>query len=365
MTYNEIHLKFALVFFLAMFIPRLCPAAGDVSRFGKPRPVELADIRPHLSDSDWYKEEWNFNAWTPKGEFVAVDFFITNIGIGTHKGGVKAKYIDASGKRTTCSQELDSDEWSSSRDGFSLSFGKVSVSGDLKKFNVQVKCSELKMDLDFVNQVKPYQPGSGVLKFGDQGVFIKNFPAARALVKGEIIAKDKTVSINAPGAIEHSATDLGPHQMGKRWFRFRDITSEHTIILAELRSSKQWAGVRRGWVMIYDKEGTVLATSKVNFEFDGFIMDNKSRLGYKIPRRVRIAASDGTNHLTGKLIMTGLKDVYDPTASLNAFIRAIVRRYTKPMDYKLSCKYDLRIKHGGTFKNFKGESAYRFIYVNP
>ncbi len=354
-----------VVFFLAASMPAFVNAAGDVSRFGKPRPVELSDIRPHLSNSDWYKEEWNFNAWTTKGEFIAVDFFITNIGIGTHKGGVKAKYIDPSGKKTSFSQELDSDEWKSSKDGFSLIFGKVTASGDLGKFHVQVNFPDLKMDLEFKNQVKPYQPGTGILRFGDEGVFIKNFPAAKAEVTGKIKLSNKTISVDAPGVIEHSATDMGPQQMGKRWFRFRDVTSEHTIIFAELRTIEQWAGVRRGWVMIYDKDGKVVSTSKVSFEYDGFIMDNNSKLGYKIPRRVRIAASDGTNHLTGKLIMTGLKDVYDPTSSLNVLIRTIVRRYTKPMDYKISCKYDLRVKHGDGFKYFRGEGAYRFIYINP
>lgn len=365
MNKTIVDLKIAAMFLLAICLPGLSHAAGDVSRFGKPTAVELRDIRPHLSNSDWYKEEWNFNAWTPKGEFIAIDFFITNIGIGTHKGGVKAKYFAPSGKKTTCSQELDSDEWSSSKDGFSLSFGKVQASGNLENFHVNVRCSDLQMDLDFNNLVKPYKPGSGFLRFGNQGVFIKNFPAARAKVTGKITAEGKAISIDAPGAIEHSATDLGPHQMSKRWFRFRDVNTEHTIILVELRSTEQWAGVRRGWVMLYDKDGYVLATSKVNFEYDGYILDNNSKLGYKIPRRVRIAASDGTNHLTGTLLMTGLKDVYDPTSSLNAFIRAIVRRYTKPMDYKISCKYDLKVKHGDDFKYFKGEGAYRFIYVNP
>ena len=80
---------------------------------------------------------------------------------------------------------------------------------------------------------------------------------------------------------------------------------------------------------------------------------------------MRLAAVDGNTHLTGTLVMTALKGFKDPTADLNAIIRTLVRRFSKPMDYRIGCSYDLRVKNESIDRRITGDGVYRFIYVNP
>ena len=340
-------------------------AAGSVSPFGKEKTVELADFGPHLCGDEWYKEEWNYNAWTAKGHFIAVDFLISNIGVGDHKGVFEAKFVESNGQRTDCKAELDSDEWSWSRTGFSLKFGKGRVRGDLKGFDIEVRCKNLKMDLRFENLAPPYKPGGGRLGFGKAGYYSKVFPSTRARVTGTIRRRGRDVAIDTPGIVEHSVVTVAPHKYARRWFRFRKVDQEASIVLAEVETPSAFGNTRHGWVMIYGPKGRLAASARVSFEFDGFIRDKNSEQGYSIPRRVRLAAVDGATHLTGQLVMTKLIGARDPTEKLPYLTKMFVHRFSKPMDYKIACTYSLRIKNGSRDRTLTGKGVYRFIYVNP
>ncbi len=340
-------------------------ADGSISSFGPEKQVSVADFRPHLSDAEWYKEVWNFNAWTRDGRYIAVDFIISNIGFGDHKGVFRAKLNEPGGKKTRCKAELDSDEWSWSRKGFALDFGKARVQGDLDGLDVTVRCEKLEMDLRFDNLAPSYKPGGGKLKFGQEGYYFKVYPSARSRVTGTVVRAGEKLAIDAPGMVEHSASTVAPHKQARRWFRFKKVDEDFTIMLSELQASPEYAGSTRGWAMVYGREGKIIATARVRFDFDGFIRHEKSEHGYRIPRRVRLAAVDGNTHLTGTLVMTALNGFKDPTADLNAIIRTLVRRFSKPMDYRIGCSYDLRIKNESIDRRITGDGVYRFIYVNP
>ncbi|MBW1810870.1 MAG: hypothetical protein JRJ87_21945 [Deltaproteobacteria bacterium] len=351
---------FAILFGLQPVI-----AGSDVSPFGPPKEVSISDFGPHLSDGEWYKEEWNHNVWTKEGHFIAVDFAISNIGIGDHKGAYKAHILSPDGQATTCTGGLDSDEWSWSKDGFGLVFGSVSVSGDKSSLTVKAICKDLKIDLEFKNLAPPFMPGSGKLKYGDEGYYAKLFPSARARVTGVVSNKGKRLQVDAAGVVEHSVTTVAPHKSARRWFRFRQVDENYSIVFAEVETPAKYGHSRHGWAMVYGEGGRLAATAKVRFDYTGYIKDQKSKHGYVIPRRVRIAAIDGDTHLIGTLLMTSLAEAVDPTAKLSFITRSFVRRFVSPMDYRINCSYKLRLKNKTEDKTIEGEGSYRFIYVNP
>jgi len=134
--------------------------------------------------------------------------------------------------------------------------------------------------------------------------------------------------------------------------------------MAEFESTADYGNGRSGWVMVADSNGLVLATSRVRFEFEQFVEESKEK-GYPIPRRVRLVAADGDARLQGILTMTGLEKIDDPTANLSAVKRAVVRRFTKPRDYYLNCRYEFTIEKGGEKHQLTGDGVYRFMHVNP
>ena len=336
-------------------------AAEEVNRF-QPRQATIRDLGPNLSDSEWYKEEWNYNAWMEDGHMVAVDFIISNIGIGDHKGVFKARIDKPDGKRIKCQLELDSDEWKYDKQKYALDFRKGKAIGDLSSQQVTVRCKELKMDLTFRNLDQAYRPGA--LRFGDQGRYIKFFPMPRARMVGRVQHNDQVLDLDGPGMVIHSLSDAPPHKYAKRWFRFKLVNTNHTIILAELETPKEFDSVQRGWAMIYNAEQKLIASTQVNFQHDGFIQA-KNKEGYPIPRRVRFQAVDGSSSLSGYVLMKAIDKVNDPTERLNFALRAIVRRYTKPMDFTIGCHYKVRVAGQSGEQVLEGEGSYRFVYVNP
>jgi hypothetical protein len=342
-------------------------AGGTMSRFGSEKPVTMEDFRPHLMDGEGYTEEWSHGVWTEDGKWtIGVDFYISNLGIGDHKGGFRARFRDAAGKVTKCSAKYDDDEWSSAKSGFALKFGKAQVQGDMQGLKVKVKCKKLVLDLDFQNEVPPLKPGGGKLRFGEgEGVYSMVFTSPRAKVTGTMVAAGKSRQIKGVGYATHSYSSMYPHKQSRRWFRFKTINKDISIITAEVESVADYHNATNGWVLVLDPKGRIAATARTNFIFDGFIQDSKSDEGYKIPRRVRIIAVDGKTQITGLLLMKDIKKVRDPTADMDAIQRTIVRRFTKPRDYYINCSYKIRIKTEEGSRTVEDEGVYRFIYVNP
>jgi hypothetical protein len=341
---------------------------ASLSNFGPEQPVSLADLRPHLGDTEAYSEQWSHGVWTPDGYFVGVDFAISNLGIGDHKGGFRLEFKDPSGKKMECKQEFDDDEWSASKDGFRLVFGAQELTGDASGLRLKVRCPKLNADLVFANAGPAVRPGNGNLRLEDggqvEGTYTLMFTSPRANVTGQVVLAGQTIPIAGPGFCDHSYSDISPEKLARRWFRFKLINPDISIVMAELESTRELGSQQRGWVLVYDAQGRVLATAKTRFEYDGFVSQSKDG-GYSIPRRVRLVAADGENTLTGTLRMTGVKEIRDPTANLDGVRRAIVQQFSKPRDYSLTCSYQFQLKQAGQVKELKGEGVYRFVFVNP
>jgi hypothetical protein len=341
---------------------------ASLSNFGAEQPVGMADFRPHLGDNEAYSEQWSHGVWTPDGYFVGVDFAISNLGIGDHKGGFRLELKDPSGKKVECKQEFDDDEWSAAKEGFRLTFGSQELSGDASGLRIKVRCPKLSADLQFANVGPSVRPGDGTLSMEDDGEVEGSYhlmiTSPRANVTGQVVQDGRTIAIAGPGFCDHSYSDISPEKLARRWFRFKLINPDISIVMAEIEATRELGSVQRGWILVYDAQGRVLATARTRFEYDGFVSQSKDG-GYSIPRRVRLVAADGGNTLTGTLLMTGVKEIRDPTANLDGVRRAIVQQFSKPRDYSLACSYQFQLKQAGQVKELKGEGIYRFVFVNP
>ncbi|RME30282.1 MAG: hypothetical protein D6806_00430 [Deltaproteobacteria bacterium] len=340
--------------------------ADGVSDFGTTnRPFRQADLRPHLRDEEGYSENWGFNVWLPNGDFVAAEAIVSNIGFGDHNGGFKLRYLPSDGEKCVCQKEYDDDEWSWARDGFELVFGRNRISGGQQGYHVRGSCGNVSMELHFANEAAPAVPGSGLIRFGQDGLYSMMFPTPRARVTGWVSCNGKKRQLEGIGYAEHSWANMLPHKQMRRWFRFKAIRPDISIAMAEMETTPDYGHARRGWVLASDSGGKLILSAAPRFEFSHFIRDKKAPAGYTVPRMVTITASEGKTRVSGKLIMTGLKKIEDPTAKLGAIKRAIVRRFMKPRDYYLNCRYEIEIEKDGTTRRVQGEGFYRFMYVNP
>jgi hydroxyneurosporene synthase CrtC len=365
---KNIKLLPAVTLMMLIALPDSVLGASSVSSFGKAKSVGLADYLPHLKDNESYSETWSHGVWTDDGRFmIGVDFVISNLGVGDHNGAVSAEYVDDAGKKTKCKVEYDSDEWSWSKDRFALKFGSNTLEGGKAGLQISLSCKNLKMDLKYENEVDPIKPGSGQLRFGDNdGSYNMVFTSPRAKVTGTVTRGNQKFDITGIGYADHSYMDIAPYDQARRWFRFKSIKKDLSVIFAEMETTEEYGRVTRGWAILADSNGKIVVTPRVNFSCDGFIKDTRSSEGYRIPRRVRLAAVEGTTQATGSMVMTKLKETRDPLAQLGIIKRAIVKRYTKPRDYYISCNVKLRIRSKDKEDRLLEDTGtYRFYYVNP
>jgi hypothetical protein len=343
--------------------------AGVVKQFGQNQPVTIADLMPHKRSEEMYTEVWSHGAWFNGGGDLGIDFVISNLGIGDHKGALRVEYVDAHGKQTKCSAEYRADAWRSDSQGFHLTFGENEVLGDLHGLNLIIRCNELSMDLRYINQGESYQPGSGILTYEEagkeDGLYSIMYTSPRAFVTGSVTINGQTTPIEGIGNAYHSWTNIGPQTQARRWFRFNLTRDDFTVTLVELETPPKFGSSRHGFVLLYGPQGRIVATTRVRFDYDGFIKDQKSDEGYVIPRRVQLAAVDDSATLTGKLEMTGINAVVDPIADLDFFRKAIVRQFSKPRDYSIKATYSFHFKDNQGEQTIQGAATYRYIYINP
>jgi hypothetical protein len=340
--------------------------AGQVSSFRGQKNVTINDFKPHLMSTEMYTEQWSFYIWEENGRHIAVEFLVSNVGVGDHNVALVLKVEEPDGKIVKCKKEFEEDQWSSSKDSFLLEFGGNQLSGDLNSIRADVSCDNLAANLEFKNHAPPTSPGSGKLKFGeDDGVYSMLFPSPRSQVMGTIKHKSKESQVAGYGYAEQSYYDMPPYKQVRRWFRFKLVNKDISVILAEMESSHDYNNRRNGWALLSDEKGKIASTVRVSFDFDGFIKDKVSEEGYSIPRRVRFAAVDGNTNITGTLTMKKLAKKVDPIEDLDDMRRWIIRRFAKPIEYHLDCDYSIRIKDQTRDRKLKGEGIYSFMYVNP
>ncbi len=337
------------------------------SSFGAQSDCSIEDFKPHLLDDEGYYEEWSHGVWVQDGSFISVDFYISNLGIGDHKGAVKIEYTDKDGQRTKCKMKYDDDQWSYTRDKFAIQFGENKLSGDLDGLELIVKCKHIAMNLNFENITKPYKPGNGKLRLSKNGFFYgKVFTSPRSHVKGHAEIKGKKSMIVGVGQAEHSTTTIYPHKFVRLWFRFQSIDKEYSINIAEMEATSQYASEKNGWVSISDADGKLITTTEAKFQYDAYIEDSRSSPVYRIPRLVKFRAAEGNTTISGTFIMQKLEKVRDPLKDLDAVSRMVVKRFTKPKDYHISCRYQFKIQAPlMRERTIQGEGTYRLVFANP
>jgi len=356
-----------LTFILVLLLALPATAVEPVSHFGKAQPATLADLQPHLFGRESYSESWSHGVWDAQGKFLlGIDFMVTNLGVGDHKGAVSLELVDEKGKHSYCKKEYDDDEWKWSREVFRLDFGKNRLSGDTRRLQLVVECQQYRVELTFDNQLPAAKPGGGKLSFGDEGNYWLVFTSPRSRVSGTVTSAGKTRRVSGIGYADHSRLTIAPYDMARRWFRFKHIVADSSLVMAAMETCEDFGHVLRGWALYVDEAGQSLVTGQVNFAFSDYIRDSKSDAGYSIPRLVRFAAAGAGGQLLGTLRMTGLKEVRDPLARLGAIKRAIVRRYTKPRDYYINANLKLKLLLAGAPpRDVQHPVTFRYYYVNP
>jgi len=222
---------------------RLLDSDADYAALGIDRRVIVAseDGRRANSDSRHY-EWWYFDGLLDDGSIVVawfgnnwpfgIDAPAVSLEITPFDGRTRHWFGTYRGKGRFGTKEAD------------VGIGPHSFSGDLADYRIFIDPAAtggLGVDLRLHGTVAPWRPASGVVADGDS-FFAWLAAVPEGLVTGTLTVDGTTREVRGSGYHDHNWGNISPAALMDSWWWGRATVGGHTVIVSELRASKDRGG---------------------------------------------------------------------------------------------------------------------------
>jgi len=355
---------------LALFVlGQAGPATAEVALqgfTGQPQPITTASLIPRFSSAENYYEQYNFEATLEGGREFYLRLRIANLGPGDGRLEVTTRVgHPTSGARLRGSAKLKRSEWSYERQSFEIRAGQTRVAGTPEEVQVQGAGSGFRYDLRFFRLVTGWQPGSGRIGLPGEGYYLTQilFPLAR--VEGTIVTGEETHQVKGTGFALHSASDVPPYRIARRWVQFDARDGDTSIYLRHFVPAAGWAPQPVSFLLVTRGERVVFQSYGVALGAEETSVDAKTAARYVVPRRIRIEARAPGQVLRGTLDAT---ELYRRSAMLEesgVMERLVIRQVAEPVDYNFRCGYHFTLESEGAGPlSLTGKATYSVNYLN-
>lgn len=362
---------FKLAIFSASFIayaaitgvsPAQAQTAGWAQGKAKSAP-STKDLVPKMSSNMAYTERYGFAVDLDGGGHIGVDWTISNLGWGNHKGGADVRVNLPNHKNYKYSKDAAAGDWQYSKKEFAMNIANTSVHARGKNsFLVTHKGKDISFSLTFTNTTPMWQPGTGEIKVKD-GYYKFNILAPRADVTGHVTIGGKKIAVKGTrsGYADHVATNIAPFDFAHRFARLRTYNDDVFIMWREIKLHPDYGGKSFTWLLVGYKDKIVFSDVDAKIRFAQLRKDPKS--GYEFPMSIQIDGKSGKDSV--KLVMSGSKfKRTDLLASYGAAAKMVASAVSNPYRYDVDCKYVLQMDIGGAKAQVSGSSHYTMDYIN-
>ncbi len=359
-------LVFALFGILAA--PSAALAKDAVFGFTLPRsPVKTKHLAPVLHDGDGYGEKYTFDAdFGDRGSFY-FSMTITNIGLGSHKMEAKGR-MTVDGHKFKWKKQLDADEWKHSKQPFNVSAGPASISGTPRRLVFTSAKGSEKVELVFTPIANPWRPLNGQIRFRGGNVSDYTvFPLMKVSARYDFGGGWKTIEGKGWGS--HSWSDLAVYEQARWTMEFRGIDGDTAFYIREMGTGGDNQRKRVAYLLV-TKGDKVLVESydyKLAPTRDGLFTDTKHENRYKVPESFTLVGADieyKQVQFRGKVTKKKLRKRKNMLANLNAAVRMIASRFTKPMSYEYDSSYLLEVKTDAGVERLEGVGRLEVYHWN-
>lgn len=209
------HIPFAaiLLVFILYIVTSPLTAWGQLAK-----PLE-----PKTSHQDTYAESMTAVADFSDGTYLLVQYFVTNVGMGSEKGACKVIVLKKGEEPYSEGEEVKKGKWGYQRDAQMLEMARCTIQNQKDGVAMTGTVGDFSFDLKYQKRAKRIPIPDSFLSNG------KNFyeyeiyvPWSR--VSGHLTRLNKQpVQVNGFGAIDHSRSTTMPRDIASRWIHFRGL----------------------------------------------------------------------------------------------------------------------------------------------
>ncbi len=331
-----------------------------------PSPIAPPDLAPQLGAEEAASVRYTLAVSLDDGQQLSADLTLSNLGLGDGHGVARVRLSGGPGEPYERSAKVARDGWrSASAASLDLTVAKTrlwAVKPNVFRFTHSQ--DDLTIDLTLTNTLPTWQPGRGRVDLKEGGYFRYQVLAPRANVSGTITRAGVAQLVKATrnAHLDHTATNVAPFDLAKRFAYYRKYDGDVTVAWRELQLTAEHGGQTLSWLLIGYKDKIVFSHASPKVRYGKVSRDPKT--GYALPRAVQLDAAQGQDHV--KLILSGQPPSrQDMLASYGAAARLIAQRLSKPFRFSFSCTYALQMTIQGASATLSGEGVYTLDHVNP
>lgn len=333
---------------------------------GRRATVQTQHLLPALKGGEGYGDKYTFNAEFGARGSLYVSLTIANLGFGDHKMEAKGR-LTLDGKTFRWNKKLDDDEWSSAKGRLNIQAGPVTLSGTPERLTFDVKSGSNELQMVFTPIAQPWRPGSGRVVYGSERKVSDYTVFPLCKVQGTVTMEGARQELSGIGYGTRSWSELAIYEQARWTLEFRGISEDRTVYLRELSPSADYARTRIAYLLVTKGSEILFESFDYTFTPTSIFSDSRHENGYRVPESFTIVAkdvSDPARLMRGKFTKKRLRKRTDELTRMNAALRMIVRRFSKPVSYAYETDFLVEVKHTDGVEQISGTGRYEVTHLN-
>lgn len=353
---------------LAAFGLCLPTASADTARAwqGARQAVSADHLRPAMKGGEGYGEKFTFNADFEGGGSFYYSLTISNLGLGDGKMEAKGR-LSVGGESFRWKKNLDDDEWSYAKKGFSIKAGPAQISGEPKKLTMTAQAKGAEVELTFEAIANPWRPRDGKVRWGDEGVSDYTvFPLMKVTGRYKK-SGGEWAPLAGTGYGTRSWSSIAPYDATRWALELRGIDGDKTIYMRELGATEDFGKQRIAYLLVTRGKEILFESFDYKMTPTDVMTDGKHDNRYKVPESFTLIgkdAEDANRLLRGKVTKKTLRKRREPLKNMNAAVRAVASQYSEPVSYDYDVNVAIEVKVGAETVRLQAVGRYEVNHLN-
>ena len=329
--------------------------------------VKASHLVPAMKSGEGYGEKYTFNAdFGDRGSFY-FSLALTNLGWGDGKMEAKGR-LTIDGKQIRWKKKLDSDEWSFTKEPFSITAGPAKISGTPQRLVMNVTVGKQTIEAVMTPIAQPWRPRNGRVLFGKERKIsdFTVFPLSKTELKYDL-GDGNVQTIAGRGHGTRSWSELAIYEQARSTLEFRGISGDMTVYIREIIPSKEYVQKRIAYLLITKGSDILIESYDFAMTPQQTFTDKVHPNQYQVVESFDVAgkdASDPTRLFRGRISKKRLRSRSDMLKSMNAAVRAVVSGFSKPVTYEYDSDFLIELKKDGAVTRLEGIGRYEMSHLN-
>ena len=214
-------------------------------------------------------EWWYFDFVADDGTTIVISILTKDI--ENPKTKLKPKIIiditERDGDKHNLSFDIPRDDFYASRDSCFIAAGNSTITGDLKKYKIDINTEEVKIKMTLINQSVSWRPKTGYMIFDEDKYFAWVVPVPRGKATGYFEINGYDYQFDGHGYHDHNWGNYRLPSLLHHWYWSRTQFGNYTVLASEIVTEKQYDYKTFTLFAVFDSNKVVLYSDQDSSEF--------------------------------------------------------------------------------------------------